>query len=105
MCIRDRPDALFVPPATGLFASGPFGGPFSPACVSFPLTNLSDRPIRWAAIVREPWLQAAPSSGTLVPGAIANVVVCVASNATVLPVGTYQDSIVFANLDSGVSQM
>jgi len=100
----DLPDALFITSASGLFASGPAGGPFLPDCVTFPVTNISDRPIRWAAAVREPWLQLSAASGTLAPGTMTNVVACISSSALALPVGSYSDFVVIANLDSGVAQ-
>jgi uncharacterized repeat protein (TIGR01451 family) len=101
---HDLPDALFIASPNGLFASGPRGGPFSPACITYPLTNLSERTIQWAAGVLEPWLQISPATGTLAPGTMTNVTVCLSSNALTQPVGTYSDFVVFANLDSGVTQ-
>ena len=101
---NDLPDALFIASPNGLFASGPRGGPFSPACITYPLTNLSDRAIRWAAAASEPWLQVSPFSGTLAPRTMTNVTICLTSNALDQPIGSYMDFVVFANLDSGVTQ-
>jgi len=44
------------------------------------------------------------ASGTLAPGTATNVVVCLASNAFALPLGTYTDTITFSNTVSKVVQ-
>lgn len=100
----DLPDDLSILTAIGLFASGPVGGPFAPACQSFSLTNLSAQPLRWAAITPAAWVEASPAGGVLDPGKSVIVRACVASGAAALPLGTYAGSLAFVNLDTQVAQ-
>ena len=100
----DLPDPLFVQNRAGFVASGPLGGPFLPACVTYPLTNLSDQPLAWTARNSEAWLTISPASGTLAPGTATNVLVCLSSSATALPLGSFQDTVAFSNAVSGLVQ-
>ncbi len=100
----DLPDSFFLLTASGLFSSGPPGGPFAPACQSYSVTNLSTKPIRWTAACPVTWVQIAPSNGTLAAGQTVVITACLNSNASRLPVGTYASSLALANLESGVTQ-
>ena len=100
----DLPGSLFLINPAGFVASGPQAGPFTPACQNYPLTNISDQPISWTVRVTQPWLTVSPAGGTLAPGAATNVTVCLTPDALALPLGTFTDTIVFSNTDSGVEQ-
>lgn len=100
----DLPDSLFLSNPSSFVSGGPAGGPFSPVCQTYPLTNISETTISWTARNSSGWLAVSPTSGTLAPGASTNVLVCVNQTASVLPLGTFDDVIVFSNTVTGISQ-
>ena len=51
-----------------------------------------------------PWLDVTPASGTLASGASATVDVCFNATANTLSLGSYNDTVTFTNVTSGVSQ-
>jgi uncharacterized repeat protein (TIGR03803 family) len=92
------PDSLLITPSTNWVASGPAGGPFTPASQNLQLTNIGLGPIHWALSAGAPWLNAAPPSGTLAPGGPATLVtLSLNSDANNLPPGTYAATIWFTN--------
>ncbi len=100
----DLPDSLLISPASAFFASGPAGGPFTPACQTYTLTNHSAEPLTWTARVTQAWLTVTPSGGTLAVASATTVTVCLNSAANALPLGSFADVIRFSNTDSGVEQ-
>jgi len=96
--------ALKVEPLTGFASSGEEGGPFLPACITYTLTNTSVDALEWTATATEPWVDAAPGSGTLAGGASTTVDVCITANANVLPAGIYTDTVSFCDVTDGTTQ-
>jgi len=98
---------LKVSPATSLNASGPEGGPFSPASVVYALKNDGDAPIEYTVSSDADWTEiTAPGKGTslgpltLAPGATAEVSVGIGAAASALDAGCYWTSVQFNNEDS-----
>jgi uncharacterized repeat protein (TIGR01451 family) len=100
----DLPDGLVIFPATPFVTSGPAGGPFSPSCVSYLLSNNTSKSLSWAAVPKEPWLSVSPASGNLPVGSAVSVAVCLSPGANALPLGNYLGSVTFTNVTSGVGQ-
>ena len=100
----DLPDALFLNNPAPFAASGPLGGPLSPDCQSYPITNISSQPIVWSAHVTQPWLTVSPTNGTLAPGEATLVMACLTDRTAALPLGYFTDTITFSNHVSGVAQ-
>ncbi len=99
------PDALRVSPAAGFTASGATGGPFSVSAQTFSLTNAGAAALSWAVLNPAPWLDAAPTSGTLTPDSPqTNVTVALNGAAASLAAGVYSASITFTNQSSGAVQ-
>ena len=90
---------LTVTPATNLDASGPVGGPFTPASRAYTLTNSGDAALSWTAAKTTPWLALSSASGTLAPAASATVTATIAGSS--LEAGSYSDNVVFTNTTTG----
>lgn len=93
---------LTVTPSTSLTFSGPAGGAFSPANVSYTLTNSGNAAMTWTAGKTASWLTLSATSGTLAVGTTTNVSATVNSNANSLSAGSYSDTITFTNNTNGV---
>ena len=84
---------------TNLDASGPFGGPFTPASVTCTLTNSGDAALDWTAAKAAPWLTLSGSGGTLAvfgEGNVATPTIEAASTVT-----RSNDTITFTNTTTG----
>lgn len=92
---------LDVTPEDGLQSEGYRGGPFAPIQVTYRLSNVGGEPIDWELQHAENWVSAAPSSGTLAPGAAQNVFVEINANAAALPAGEHEDELRFENRTNG----
>lgn len=94
---------LDVAPAGGLVSSGNQGGPFSPSQMQYTLSNPGNLAIDWSITHSSSanWLSVSPGSGTLAGGAIATVTLSVNSGASLLPAGSYSDTVVFTNNTNG----
>lgn len=86
---------LFVTPYQEFSASGPQGGPFSPASKTYRLQWVGVTDVEWAANFGHGWLAASPASGTLASGQALDVVV--SHQAASLVPGSYASSITFLN--------
>jgi hypothetical protein len=99
----DVPDDLQVSPLASFNSYGQIGGPFSPACQFFVVTNAGANTLAWTVTANQPWISLAPSSGTVAPQNSDSVNVCLTPAANALPVGSYAATIVFSNLSDGAS--
>ncbi len=93
---------LSITPMTGLVSSGLRGGPFSPESISYTLENLGPDSIDWTASVTQDWLDVSITGGTLEPNDVNNVQISINSNAMELDYGTYNETVTFTNLNSGI---
>ena len=98
------PDYLSVLPETGLGGSGHPGGPFTPVCQVYGVSNNSAVEISWAAVGYPAWVTVTPASGTLVPGSSEPVMVAFNDGASSLPEGDYNGGLVFSNVTTTVVQ-
>jgi hypothetical protein len=62
------PQQLQIAPGVNFTASGPAGGPFTPAAGSYSLTNSGAAGLAWTISYDVPWLDASATQGTLAPG-------------------------------------
>lgn len=92
---------LLVTPDNGLTSTGPQGGPFSPAALSYSLTNTGVAPLSWTAGATQPWVDLSATSGSLGPGAGTNVTVEINSIASYMGSGSYSDAVAFTNTTNG----
>lgn len=93
-----------VLPAVGFNARGPVGGPFKAASGTFTLTNSGSNAISWSVINTSLWLAASSTNGAFMPGASLQVNVTLTTNASALPPGKYNASLVFSNVSRATSQ-
>jgi subtilisin family serine protease len=96
-----NPDDLAVTPAEGFESSGTKGGPFTPECTTYTLTNNGTEPVNWTILQTEDWLEAIPYEGMLEPNEIIDVNVCISPEANLLDPNIYTEILIFQNLDSG----
>jgi uncharacterized repeat protein (TIGR01451 family) len=96
-------NALQVIPGGPLIYRGPAGGPFTPATQSFTLSNRAPTPMDWALSGTGPWLEAAPTSGTIPAMGTAVVDVSLTAAANNLPVGIYTNRLVLTNTTDSTS--
>ncbi|MCS6244267.1 MAG: M36 family metallopeptidase [Opitutus sp.] len=100
----DFPDALSVTPSLALAATGPVGGPFTPALQSYTLANTSTTtPLSWTAAANAPWMSVAPAGGTLAAGASTTVSMAFNSASASLASGSYNGTLIFTNLTSSAA--
>ena len=97
------PDTLGIVPA-GFVASGPVGGPFSPASQNFLLTNSGASSLTWSLVNTTSWLDASATSGTLAPGATNSVTINVTAAANNLAIGDYIATVNLTNWSTHVVQ-
>ena len=93
--------ALAVGPANGLSSSGSVGGPFTPSSQVYSLTNSGSAALGWSAGKGQSWVSLSATGGTLAVGASTTVTVSINSNASVLAIGNYSDTVTFSNLTNG----
>ena len=94
-------DDLAVTPATGFESDGIEGGPFTPACTTYSLTNNGTNDVHWIATETESWFGIDPDEGTLAAGQTINVNVCLLPDAALLDPNIYTATLTFENTDSG----
>jgi hypothetical protein len=88
-------DDISVTPDTGFITEGFSGGPFSPASVTYTLTNVSST-TRSFQIQNVPvWLTASQTSGSLAPSQDTTVVFSVNNSANTLQPGNYTGEVLF----------
>jgi hypothetical protein len=101
LTVLPAPGYLEVAPLEDLNATGPEGGPFTPAAMVYTLSNSGGAALDWAVARTQDWLNVSPATGTLAAGAEASVAVSFNANVTALAVGAHNDTLSFANLTSG----
>ena len=90
-------DAMVITGATNLFA-GNNGGPFTPAEISFTLTNTGASSLNWSAANTSSWLNVSSTSGTLISGGpAATVTISLKPSANDLFSGIYTATLWFTN--------
>ncbi len=94
--------SLRVTPATGLSASGPASGPFSPTSQTYQLTNSGSTAINFEVSESVEWASVSLASGSLDPGASASVVIAITAGANTLPAGDYASAVNFTNTTNNV---
>jgi len=94
-------DDLQVTPAAGFDAVGTEGGPFSPSCMVYTLTNINEtESVNWTTLATPEWISVTPSSGVLTPLDSIEVSVCIDPNADSLDPNLYTQLLIFQNADS-----
>ncbi len=90
---------LAVTPATSFTSSGTAAsGVFTPSSKTYTLSNTGTGSLNWTAAKTQSWLNLSATSGTLAPGASANVTASInTTNANALGVGGYGDTITFTS--------
>jgi len=89
---------LDISPSDEASVSGPPGGPFSPASLSYTVTNGGVTTLTWTADADAPWLTLSTTGGELAAGESTNVAVAVNENALAFPMGFYRGTVTFHNV-------
>lgn len=93
-------DELRVLPTSGLTFTGGVGGPFTPSCARYTLTNTGLTALEWTATRTSNWIQPIPSVGTLAPSESVEVFVCTTGLAGQLASGSHADNVLFTNIST-----
>jgi hypothetical protein len=88
---------LSVLPTNGFTATGPVGGPFTPAAQDFTISNLGGTSAVWKAEEPSAWLAASSSTGTVAAGGQTNFTVSLAARADKLAAGIYKATVTVRN--------
>ena len=88
---------MLVTPGSGLQATGPLGGPFTPEAVVYTIDNTSSAPIDYTVGKTASWLTITNGAGSIGAGSSVQVTVAINSTANTLGNGTYADTITFTN--------
>ncbi|MCU0856813.1 MAG: S8 family serine peptidase, partial [Pontiellaceae bacterium] len=89
---------MALTPATGTGFSGFYGGPFSPLSSTYTISNIGTNSFSWTAAKTANWMDLSATTGNLSPGQSNTVVVSInTSNANLLAIGTYTDTLTFSN--------
>ncbi|MCK4628046.1 MAG: hypothetical protein KAT56_03525, partial [Sedimentisphaerales bacterium] len=94
-------DDLSLSPDAGFESSGIEGGPFTPQCMTYTLTNNGNEPVSWTTAPTADWLNVAPASGVLDPCDTIGLGLCISPQAELLQPGVYTETLTLENLDSG----
>jgi len=89
------PGEISVTPETGLSAAGPEGGPFSPAAITYTLTNVGSATISFTLQDLPNWITASQTSGSLTPGSSSDVTLTLNATAAALAPGAYTATVLF----------
>jgi uncharacterized repeat protein (TIGR03803 family) len=99
------PEPLRIAPLSSEIISGPVGGPFGPAEVSYLLTNNSLSTLNWSLVNTSSWATVYPTNGALVSGGPAVVVnASVNVGAESLKAGSYTATLLFTNVTDDFGQ-
>jgi hypothetical protein len=90
---------LAVTPSSNYPASGPVGGPFTPASQIYTVTNGTANPVSWGAgtLSNSTWLTLSPPSGTIPSHQSTTVTVSINAAANALSRGLFGDTVVITN--------
>ena len=91
-------------PTIGFVASGPAGGPFSPASQKFFLTNSGNSSLTWSLVNTSAWLTVSATSGTLAAGATNSVTISLTAAANTLAIGNYGATVNLTNWNTHAVQ-
>lgn len=107
--VVQKPAALEVAPGTDFVAKGPQGqkgGTFAPSSQAYTVTNNGDVAMDFTVefIANAPsWITLSSTGGVLQPGASTTITVSInPDSAAGLPVGTYDATVAFKNVTSGI---
>jgi spore coat protein U-like protein len=89
--------ALTVSPDRTLNSTGPVGGPFKPASITYTLTNLSGSALSWTAANTQTWDTLSATSGSIPANSTTTVTVSFSSAANALAAGNYTDTVTFGS--------
>lgn len=95
------PGALSVTPTATFAASGPVGGPFTPATRTYTLTNTGGSAISWSAGVTGNWISLSSTGGSLAAGASVNVTASINAGAATFAQGSYTGAVNVYNATNG----
>ena len=90
-----------VTPGTGFASSGNQGGPFSPVSQIYTVENAGETAFNFSVTDDAAWVSVTGGSGSLAPGATANVTVSINAAANSLPQGLYSATVQFTNTTNG----
>lgn len=90
-------DSIRLVPDTGFRFIGTLGGPFTPDCTSYVITNASASACAWDVVEIPEWMSASHQTGTVAPFETEEIVFTPNANASALVKGVYYGTIAISN--------
>ncbi|MHC4388137.1 MAG: S8 family serine peptidase [Planctomycetota bacterium] len=94
------PDSLVITSDEDFESAGTKGGPFTPQCTTYELTNNGAEPLSWTASDTQDWVQVEPNAGVIDPNQSTDVNVCISFYADSLDPNIYTEVLTFRNEDT-----
>jgi hypothetical protein len=91
-------NAFSVSPTTNFAATGPAGGPFSPASQVYVMSNETSGALNWGVTNLVNWDTLSATNGTLAANTATNITLSFNANANALPVGLNFDTLTFLDV-------
>ena len=88
---------ITVVPASTFSASGNSGGPFTPAAVTYTVSNPGASALNWTVTKTAPWLTLSTAGGSIPAGGNATVTATINAAANALAPGNFSDTLTFTN--------
>jgi hypothetical protein len=92
------PHGIEATPDTGLSATGPEGGPFTPDSITYTIKHKGTTPLDYQVTTTQNWLTVTGGTGTISGGATVDVTISINANANVLGTGMHYDTISIVNM-------
>jgi len=100
LTVTVNPDDLVVTSGENFESDGTKGGPFTPRCTTYTLTNNGIATVNWTTSETEDWLEVDPNEGALNPSESVDVNVCITPDANLLDPNIYTQLLTLRNEDS-----
>lgn len=97
-------DDILVTPGSPLIATGPLGGPFTPASKTYTITNYTQQDAHWTATLDQHWASLSATGGTLSAGESIAITVTLNEQTEQLTAGNPTATLTFTNTVTGRTQ-
>lgn len=95
-------NGISVTPSPKATIIGNAGGPFNPSSLTYTVKNVNSSNVDWAVSCNVEWLSLSSTGGSLAPGQTATVTATPNANAANLPNGSYNSTVTFTDLTTGL---
>ena len=98
-------DYSTVIPSAAFASIGEAGGPFDPASKTYTIRDTNSFSTSWSIAADVPWLSISETNPVVTPLVPRNIIVSFSANANALAPGSYEGSVTFRNLTTGLVEI